>query len=490
VQITELTASIVAGVARAQALVSWDDADRPPVRLFVEVGAGFREGFAPDPNGFLVAAFLPAWHAGERRVTVEGSLCPVLRDNLGAVTATLQAWYPELGPPPTVSPTHGYEVRRPARGQAVSLLSMGIDSLATLRANQLNLPAAHPASIRAVLLVDLIRGPGLSQDETAHQHRKRLAGAAEIAAESGLDAISVRTNVLDLDGDGWFFTYKWHGAAFASMPYFLSGRFSRAYLAASDHAPPASGWGSHPLLDTHYSCAHMQIEHHGTHMRRFEKVALVAEWPVALRNILVCQGNDSGSANCGACEKCIRTMTALAALGKLGQSRSFARSDVTPELLSTVIEYGMVRSHDVAEYYVEMVEALAERGRTDLATVIRRLADSIDDSTPGADGALTELAAMLPKGASLILVEDGRFHGPVDGVPKARYWGPPSDDATAIRELESLRACGARLLAFRPSSFWWLEHYPRLAEHLVAYERLPDDGRLIAFDLQSAGGRP
>jgi len=138
-----------------------------------------------------------------------------------------------------------------------------------------------------------------------------------------------------------------------------------------------------------------------------------------------------------------------------------------------------------------MIPALADRGRGDLVAVIRRLVDSIEDGTSAPDAALTGLAAKLPTGASLILVEDGRFHGPVDGVPKARYWGPPSDDATAIRELESLRACGARLLAFRPSSFWWLEHYPRLAEHLaVAYERLPDDGRLIAFDLHSAGGRP
>ncbi|MBM3957832.1 MAG: hypothetical protein FJ313_07260 [Gemmatimonadetes bacterium] len=349
-QITELTASAAAGRTRAEALVTWEDADRPPVRPFVEVEATYGEGFAADPNGFLVAALLPAWHAGERRVTVEGSLCPVLRDNLGAATGTLRTWYPELGPPPQIEPTLGYAPHYPASGQALSFLSMGIDSLATLRANRLNLPPDHPASIRAALPVDVIREPGLSEPETAHQHAKRLAGASRVAAESGIGAISVRTNLLQLDSDGWFFSYKWHGAVFASLAHFLSRRFSRAYIASSCCPPQGAPWGSHQLLDAYYGTADLQVEHHGVHLRRFDKVALLAEWPVALQNLLVCQGNDSGATNCGACEKCLRTMTALVAVGKLAECGAFPIDDVPPELLATVIDYGMVRSRDTAEH--------------------------------------------------------------------------------------------------------------------------------------------
>jgi len=36
------------------------------------------------------------------------------------------------------------------------------------------------------------------------------------------------------------------------------------------------------------------------------------------------------------------------------------------------------------------------------------------------------------------------------------YWGPPADDVTAIRELERLRAAGARQIAFAWPCFWWL----------------------------------
>src|SRR5439155_23473995 len=119
--------------------------------------------------------------------------------------------------------------------------------------------------------------------------------------------------------------------------------------------PPS---GSHPLLDSYYSSAHFQIEHHGLDMSRFEKTALVADWPIALQNIRVCQNDSSGNTNCGTCEKCIRTMTALAALGKLKDCRSFPGDDVFPELLHSVQQYHMIHNEYEANWYREILPAL------------------------------------------------------------------------------------------------------------------------------------
>jgi len=64
------------------------------------------------------------------------------------------------------------------------------------------------------------------------------------------------------------------------------------------------------------------------------------------------------------------------------------------------------------------------------------------------------------------------------------YWGPPADDATAIGELERLRAAGARLIVFAWPCFWWLEHYAAFALHLRAnFKIVREDSLLVAFAL-------
>lgn len=46
------------------------------------------------------------------------------------------------------------------------------------------------------------------------------------------------------------------------------------------------------------------------------------------------------------------------------------------------------------------------------------------------------------------------------------YWGAPPDDATAISELERLRAAGARWLVIVWPAFWWLAEYAEFAAYL------------------------
>lgn len=64
------------------------------------------------------------------------------------------------------------------------------------------------------------------------------------------------------------------------------------------------------------------------------------------------------------------------------------------------------------------------------------------------------------------------------------YWGPPPDDETAVRELERLRAAGARQIVFSWPSFWWLTHYRAFAHHLRShYPVAREDSFVIAFIL-------
>jgi hypothetical protein len=368
--INEINLRDESGRMRAEALVTWEEANRPPLKFFVETDAGFRSGFWCDPNGFLVAAILPAWHAGERRVKVDGSICPILNSKIKAALATLQSWYPDMGSLPTIESARGFHVHRPFKTQAASFLSCGIDSLATLRSNKLRLPTDHPLAISAAIAIDYLNAPGISLQEAANRSRKRLAAASRVSENAGIYLIPLQTNILALDQDGYFFADKWNGAVLAAIAYFFSREFAHVYIASGENPKYLAPWGSHPLIDPYYSSSYLQIEHHGLEMSRLDKIALVADWQIGLNNILVCEGKDSGVSNCGTCAKCIQTMTALLALGKLKDCQSFPADDVSADLLITVGEYDMLYSDYHASIYRDLILPLTKIGRPDLVAEI------------------------------------------------------------------------------------------------------------------------
>jgi hypothetical protein len=371
-RITDIRSAATEGQLRFEAMVEWEEAEREPLRWFVETDTVQGTGFWPNPNAWLLGAALPAWHAGEKRVEVDGLLCPVLVENLKVGLGVLREWFPELGPPPSIEATDGLRAYHPHGTEAVSLLSCGVDSMATLRWNRLHLPADHPRSITGVLSVDFVDHPGRDQP-FSEKTRRRHRFVRRVAEDTGVDASLIRTNIWNLDNDGWFFTYKWHGAVFAAMAHFFSLRFHKTFLASSAYnSYSPSPWGSHPLLDTRYSSGEMETEHDGLHMLRYEKLALLAGWPGALENLLVCQGPEDAEGNCGRCEKCILTMTALLALGELGNAATFPADDVTTELLSTVIEYDMIDRLGSVRFLESLIPALSAQGRDDLVAVILR----------------------------------------------------------------------------------------------------------------------
>ena len=147
--------------------------------------------------------------------------------------------------------------------------------------------------------------------------------------------------------------------------------------------PHLQPWGSHPLLDNYYTSGHFQTEHHGIEMSRIKKTQLIAEWPVGLQNIQVCTGQNSENTNCGACEKCIRTMTALVALGKLKGCQSFPLNDVSADIINTVDEYNMIYADNQAYYYKEMIPYLEEQKRYDLVAAINKVCNSYEKKKTG-----------------------------------------------------------------------------------------------------------
>ena len=103
-----------------------------------------------------------------------------------------------------------------------------------------------------------------------------------------------------------------------------------------------------------------------------------------------------------------------------------------------------------------------------------------------------DLEALIPPEDRFILVDEnvageelGRNGRAIPFLERdGQYFGPPADDASAIREIERLRDSSATFIAFAFPALWWLEHYSVFHDYLRAsYRCVFENHRLVVFDL-------
>jgi FkbM family methyltransferase len=104
-----------------------------------------------------------------------------------------------------------------------------------------------------------------------------------------------------------------------------------------------------------------------------------------------------------------------------------------------------------------------------------------------------DLDRVISAGETVILVDDDTF-GERLAIDRTQlpflerggaYWGKPASDDHAIRELERMRDSGAGFIAFLWPTFWWLEFYTRLRDHLYSSGRVElENDRVVVFDLR------
>ncbi len=108
--------------------------------------------------------------------------------------------------------------------------------------------------------------------------------------------------------------------------------------------------------------------------------------------------------------------------------------------------------------------------------------------------AAQEIAALVPAGGKLILVDEDQFGGSFatgrEAIPflehEGSYWGPPPDDATAVQEFERLRQSGAEFLAIAWPAFWWLDQYPEWQRHLrSSFPCMLENDLVLVFDIRA-----
>lgn len=395
------------GRMRMEAVVSWEVADRPPFRLYFEVPPEHAADVA-DPSAFVAAAAVSAIKNGERRVSVAGSVCPVLRDGIAAASGLFRSWYGSPYPAPAIEPDGGFvATRAPATRRAAVFASGGIDSSFSIRRNRRDLPPAHPRAFRQAIRVrDLAFPFDPSPERRAHIESRSALAVSVVAASADLEVTEVATNAMGIENDFDVYMRWTHGPVLVAAGLAAARALSDLTVSAShDVWTELRSWGSHPLVDPLFGTAAIEVHHEGIEATRMEKVAEIARWPEALSVLFVCGGGPfAGNAlNCGSCEKCVRTRAALHFCG-VDEPPTFPPGRLTFALIDAVPTVPKFRL--LSYYWWELAQVATAAGETDLTAAIermiarqRKLEDWTEDR--GWKGALRRLDRRVLGGALL-----------------------------------------------------------------------------------------
>ncbi len=347
------------GTLRASARVEWEESGRPPLDLFFEIDEAPGGEFAADPNGFLLACALPAMRHRERRIAIEGAVCPVLRDGLASAARVLEGWYGSPRILPSIEPSGGFSAGTPATPpRAGVMFSGGVDSLHRVRSNRRTFPVGDPRAFSDALWVRAWDAP---PSGTAALRRS----IARPLAETGIVLRALSSNLRLLDMDLEFFAREYLSAAFLSGGHLLR-HLSSLSIASTAPTERAAPWGSHPLLDPRFGSAALPVRHEEGEIPRLEKMRAIARWPAAIETLRVCNDEPDGERlNCGRCEKCVESMAELIAAGRPGPWPTFPRGDVTAGAILSIPVL-----QDVAAGWETLPDALRAAGRGDLSRAI------------------------------------------------------------------------------------------------------------------------
>ena len=350
--------------ARAEARVVWEDSARPEFELFFQTAGVAAEDLGPEPEAFALACFLPAVRAGERRLRIEDELCPRFAEGLASALDLLGSWY---GAHRTlaVEASGGFRAKVPRQPPRTALLfTGGVDSMHLLASNRAHLPRDHPASFGDALS---LYGHLCADTDASPWYDRAVPALDEIAREAGAELVSVRTNLWRLAPD--YDLVVWHSlsACLIAAAHLFRRRWTRISLATGRDVTREIPRGTHPLLDPFYGSRALEVRHDPIRWRRSDRLRALANAAPGLESLIVCQTYPAGEhLNCGACEKCLRTMTELLAIGRLAGARHFPSEDVTPGAIHR-ISIAPVE----APYWEETIPELAARGRDDLVAAIR-----------------------------------------------------------------------------------------------------------------------
>jgi hypothetical protein len=368
--IRDFTASINSDSRTSSATVIWEDHNYPQQELFFEIYDGDGDGRAVDEpltDAFLAACFPVAAIHGETRLKIEGRPCPLLVEGV----RTAHAWWQSWGGMPGAAPA--IETLPRGRGQiitgtrrAFSFLSGGVDGFHVLMRNRRIYRPDDAGYIRYALLVHGFDIGKRARDPEHSRFQTVLRSLQPLAAEASVQIIPCRTNLRHLPSKPDFWEHRQVGAALAAVGHAAVAGPAFLFIGGTYPVTNPVPAGSHAAVDGLFSSQRVTVMHDGARFSRLDKVRDLAAWPTALDALRVCPSGIGDRANCGRCEKCLRTRLELLAAG-VENTEAFGPSLTPAELWNEAVPEPI---GDRALRYQDLLPFLRARGLEELCRVL------------------------------------------------------------------------------------------------------------------------
>lgn len=299
-------------------------------RLWWRVPARWRDALTTWADPFVIGLIFPMMSAGGE-VEIVGKCSPSLLANLETFNATWLLWAPDRYKPLRLRATEEVEPPVPPEPDArVTLFSAGVDSCFTAYRNVHGLAGRNSHRIAAGLTLfgfDILT----HERNVAPRYEQLRDAAAKMLASLDVPMVELDTNFRSLPQ---FWRHS-HGSQLGSALALFGGRFGGGLLPNTTAYDKLdfldSRLGSHPLSDPMMSSLRFPISDDGGTHRRYQKIAVIAEWPEAMRDLRVCFGAAGNVGNCGRCEKCFRTAAGFLIAGReppAGLPRDFSPAGI------------------------------------------------------------------------------------------------------------------------------------------------------------------
>ncbi len=332
--------------ARVDGLPSTKEGERLWFRFPLELLNKVRAGGEP-----FLAALLPIAMALGRPLVVEAPVSEQLLDGCRRIMSLYKSWDRRLR-------------RVELRAQAASarnedclaigsFFTGGVDSFYSLLKNL----EREPRENRISHLL-FIRGYANCPLDNERLFDGLCGGLEAVAQVLKLQLVVISTNLKSFippPAAGW----DWYAGSMLAAPALcLTAIFRRVIIPSGDTYWTLSPWGSHPLVDPLWSTERLEFVHDGCEASRSQKLErYVARSRLALQNLRVCDYDQSGLNNCGTCEKCLRTLIGLRALGVEVPQSVFAQP------ISTHRVGQLDGGHRITRYYLrDNLELLRRHG--------------------------------------------------------------------------------------------------------------------------------
>lgn len=279
----------ISGSTSSPALLWWDcPRDLPPLP-------------AGDAESFLIATLFAAMAEG-RDVRIEGSVGHRLLANLEEFMIAWSRWKPKIYRRIRITPDEiRAEAPRTWSRTAVAAFSGGVDASHAVWRHHSG-EAGHAS--RDIVACALVHGFDIPLEQ-----QKKFDTSVRLARESlgelGIELVPLRSNLRQILTLDW---HDLHGAAIIGAMQLLKSKAGTAIIGSSDpYEQLLLPYGSNPITDPLLATGDMDVVHDGCGSDRTEKIAAIAGWSAGRENLRVCWAGTQIDANCGRCEKCIRT---------------------------------------------------------------------------------------------------------------------------------------------------------------------------------------